>query len=210
MWHLRRFKIKFYSQINAHTHMKGTIMDVKKIRAIAEVFSEHKLYELILEENGEKLTLKHPSGKVAELEQVLSTAAQLRVPVVSVEGVGMNQSVAASTPIAALANMPYTAPTQYTAQSERAQSPEQTAQSPDGIIITSPMVGVYYASPSPEQPTFAAVGQSVREGDVLCIVEAMKLMNEITAEQSGVIVEIYCENGALVEFGQKLFKLRAE
>ena len=186
-------------------------MDVKKIRAIAEVFSEHKLYELILEENGEKLTLKHPSGKVAELEQVLSTAAQLAAPVVSVEGIGTSQTAIAPTHTAGAANMPYPAPTQNTAQSESAQLAEQTGQSSDGIIIiTSPMVGIYYASPSPEEPVFAAVGQSVSEGDVLCIIEAMKLMNEITAEQSGVIVESYCENGALVEFGQKLFKLRAE
>ena len=185
-------------------------MDVKKIRAIAEVFSEHKLYELILEENGEKLTMKHPSGKVAELEQVLSTAAQLANPAVSVEGLGMSQAAAAHAHISGAANMPCHVQAPNTAQLERAQSPQQVCQSPDGAIITSPMVGVFYASPSPEEPPFVTVGQSVSEGDVLCIIEAVKLMNEITAEQSGVIVETYCENGALVEFDQKLFKLRVE
>ena len=180
-------------------------MDVKKIRAIAEVFTEHKLYELILEENGEKLILKHPSGKVAELENVLSTAAQLASPIVNIEGVGTSQSAAMPAPPTATANIqiPSIQPAQL-------QSAEQNTQNPNDIIITSPMVGVFYAAPSPEQPPFAAVGQSVREGDVLCIIEAMKLMNEITVEQSGIIVETYCENGALVEFGQKLFKLRAQ
>ena len=73
--------------------------------------------------------------------------------------------------------------------------------------IKSPMVGIFYASPSPEAEPFVKVGQKVKKGDTLCIIEAMKLMNDVVAEEDGEIVEICAENGALVEFGQILFKL---
>jgi len=78
------------------------------------------------------------------------------------------------------------------------------------VTVTSPMVGMFYAAPSPNEPLFAAVGQEVKAGDILCIIEAMKLMNEIVAEQDGVITQCYQENGQLVEFGQPLFQMRCE
>lgn len=74
-------------------------------------------------------------------------------------------------------------------------------------MVTSPMVGVFYASPSPTDPPFVAVGSKVKKGDVLCIIEAMKLMNEITAEEDGEIIDICATNGSVVEYGQILFKL---
>ena len=73
--------------------------------------------------------------------------------------------------------------------------------------VTSPLVGVFYASPSPDAEPFVKVGSMVKKGDVLCIVEAMKLMNEIVAEQDGTVVDICAHNGDVVEFGQTLFKL---
>ena len=73
--------------------------------------------------------------------------------------------------------------------------------------IKSPMVGVYYSSPSPEADPFVRIGDMVKKGDVLCILEAMKLMNEITAEQDGKIADICAKNGDVVEFGQVLFKV---
>lgn len=73
--------------------------------------------------------------------------------------------------------------------------------------VTSPMVGVFYASPSPDAPAFVTKGQKVKKGDTLCIIESMKLMNEIPAERDGEVVEICAQNGSLVEFGQVLFKL---
>jgi acetyl-CoA carboxylase biotin carboxyl carrier protein len=75
-------------------------------------------------------------------------------------------------------------------------------------FVTSPFVGTFYRSPSPDAPHFVEVGSSIREGQALCIVEAMKLMNEIEADCAGTIVEILAENGKPVEFGQKLFKVR--
>jgi acetyl-CoA carboxylase biotin carboxyl carrier protein len=78
----------------------------------------------------------------------------------------------------------------------------------DGQFVTSPFVGTFYRSPSPDAPPFVEAGMSVREGQTLCIVEAMKLMNEIEADVSGVIAEILVENGKPVEFGQKLFRIK--
>ena len=77
----------------------------------------------------------------------------------------------------------------------------------DVVEIKSPMVGVFYAAPAPDAPPFTEVGRQVKKGDVLCIIEAMKLMNEITAEAEGKVVDICVSNGDVVEYGQTLFKL---
>ena len=69
------------------------------------------------------------------------------------------------------------------------------------------MVGIFYAAPSPDAEPFVKVGQKVKKGDTLCIIEAMKLMNDVVAEEDGEIVEICADNGSLVEFGQVLFKI---
>jgi acetyl-CoA carboxylase biotin carboxyl carrier protein len=76
------------------------------------------------------------------------------------------------------------------------------------VFVTSPFVGTFYRSPSPDAPPFAEVGSQVRVGQTLCIIEAMKLMNEIEADCSGTVVEVLTDNGKSVEFGQKLFKIR--
>ena len=73
--------------------------------------------------------------------------------------------------------------------------------------IKSPMVGIFYAAPAPDAEPFVKVGSKVKKGDTLCIIEAMKLMNDVVAETDGEIVEICAENGSLVEFGQILFKI---
>lgn len=73
--------------------------------------------------------------------------------------------------------------------------------------VTSPLVGVVYLAPSPDSPPFVTVGSKVKKGDVLCIVEAMKVMNEITSDVDGEVVDICAENGQLVEFSQVLFKI---
>jgi len=73
------------------------------------------------------------------------------------------------------------------------------------IEITSPMVGTFYKSPSPDAPAFVEIGSTIKEGDVLCIIEAMKLMNEIKSEVKGKVVDVLVENGEPIEFGQVLF-----
>lgn len=82
---------------------------------------------------------------------------------------------------------------------------ETTPATIQGETINSPMVGTFYGAPSPTSPTFVAVGQEIKVGQVLCIIEAMKLMNQIEAEKSGVIKEILVKDGTPVEFGQPLF-----
>ena len=74
--------------------------------------------------------------------------------------------------------------------------------------IKSPMVGVFYAAPSPEQEPYVRVGSTVKKGEVICVIEAMKLLNEISSDQDGEIAEVCAESGALVEYGQSLFRLR--
>jgi acetyl-CoA carboxylase biotin carboxyl carrier protein len=78
----------------------------------------------------------------------------------------------------------------------------------DSVFVTSPFVGTFYRAPSPESANFVEVGSSVKPGQALCIIEAMKLMNEIECEVAGTIVEVLVESGKSVEFGQKLFKLK--
>ena len=90
--------------------------------------------------------------------------------------------------------------------------PHTVAPTPDEdagtVFVTSPFVGTFYRQASPDAPAFVEVGTKIREGQTLCIIEAMKLMNELEADSSGTIVEVLAENGKPVEFGQKLFKIK--
>jgi len=81
------------------------------------------------------------------------------------------------------------------------------AASSSATMVKAPIVGVFYAAPSPDAEPFVKVGDTVKKGDLICIIEAMKFMNEITAEQDGTISEICVKNGDLVEFGQVIFKM---
>ena len=85
---------------------------------------------------------------------------------------------------------------------------EEEAPAAEGEAVTSPMVGVFYAAPSPDKEPYVSVGTQVKKGDVLCLIEAMKLMNEVTAETSGEICDICVENGQVVEYGQPLFMIK--
>lgn len=109
------------------------------------------------------------------------------------------QMVAAA-PVAAAPAAPLAAPV---AAAPIAAAPAEAA-TPSGHAIRSPMVGTFYASPSPEAAKFISVGQSVKKGDVVCIVEAMKMMNQIEADQSGVVEAILVQDGEPVEFDQPL------
>ncbi len=133
-----------------------------------------------------KITRKHPS-----MNGSAPTAAMQGAVVEHVAPVATPQQVQAPTP---QVTAPPIAP------------PEQAPQTNANLVeIKSPMVGTYYSAPSPESPAFTKVGDQVGEGTVVCIVEAMKLMNEIESEVSGKISKILVENGQPVEFGQPLF-----
>lgn len=88
-----------------------------------------------------------------------------------------------------------------------AQAAPAAAPAASGKSIKSPMVGVFYAAPSPDRPPFVNVGDTVKKGDVVCIIEAMKIMNEITATENGTITEVLVENGDVVEYDQPLFTI---
>ncbi len=102
------------------------------------------------------------------------------------------------------------APQPVLAPAPSGQAAAAVAEQDDASIgyVTSPFVGTFYRSPSPEAEPFTEVGQTVRPGQTLCIVEAMKLMNEIESEFAGTILEVLVTNGTSVEFGQKLFKIK--
>ena len=87
-------------------------------------------------------------------------------------------------------------------------SEESTPSIDEGHIVKSPMVGIFYSSASPETSAFVEVGKAIEKGDVLCIVEAMKIMNQIEADTSGVISKIFVENGEPIEYGQPLFAIK--
>ncbi|MEQ8197455.1 MAG: acetyl-CoA carboxylase biotin carboxyl carrier protein [Clostridiaceae bacterium] len=87
---------------------------------------------------------------------------------------------------------------------------EATAKVEEGYVVKSPIVGTFYLSPSPEKPAYTEIGKKVKKGDILCIIEAMKLMNEIECEVSGEVIEILAENESMVEFGQPLFRIRRD
>ncbi len=95
----------------------------------------------------------------------------------------------------------YVAPSAQTA-------PNPAVESKDHISVKSPIVGVFYAAPAENAAPYVVVGDSVKKGQILCIVEAMKLMNEITAEEDGVISEICVTNGQVVEYGTELFRIK--
>ena len=100
------------------------------------------------------------------------------------------------------------APAAHASRPGHAAAPHEAAVPDDSVDVTSPFVGTFYRSPSPDAPTFVEVGSVVRPGQTLCIIEAMKLMNEIEADCSGTIVECFAQNGKAVEFGQKLFRVK--
>lgn len=91
---------------------------------------------------------------------------------------------------------------------EQSETVPQSGEDQTGSLVTSPLVGTFYAAPSQDLPPYVQVGDKVKKGQVLAIVEAMKLMNEIESDFDGEIAEIYVENGQPVEYGQKLFRIR--
>ena len=116
------------------------------------------------------------------------------------------QEVVAVAPAAPV--MPVAAPAPAAGAEAQAASQEQAAPRKEGALVLSPTVGVFYASPSPDARPFVEVGDQVKKGDTLCIIEAMKLMNEIESEYDGVVEAILVSNENVVEYGQPLFRIR--
>lgn len=111
----------------------------------------------------------------------------------------------ATAPTPTVAPAPVQAPVVETAPVQQSAPTTATAPQPTGKTIKAPMVGVFYQAASPEADPYVTVGKTVKKGDTVCIIEAMKLMNEIQAEEDGTIKEILVKNGDIIEYGQPLF-----
>ena len=146
--------------------------------------------------------------QIRELAQILRQNGLSAIEISEGEFRVKLESAATGTVMMPVASVTMPEPVQVAAQPEPAEKTQDVGVDFNDIIeVKSPLVGVYYASPAPDAEPFVKVGDKVKKGDVLCIVEAMKLMNEITATHDGEIVDICISNGAVVEFGQTLFKL---
>ena len=159
-------------------------IDSKKLNEVAALMEDHGLTRVRLSEE---------DGRVVELERMTAPAPEaIAVPVAA-------PMTAAVTPAAAPAAPAATAPTEAPAPAAETAS--------NAISVEAPMVGVFYAAPSPGADPFVSVGSTVHVGDTLCIIEAMKLMNEVVAEADGTISEICVQDGDLVEFGSCIMKI---
>ena len=156
-------------------------MDLRKIKKLIDLLEESNLAEIEIKEGEESVRLaRAPKGGYAPL---------------------------AAAPVA-IAAPPPAAPMPMSSPSEAAtgsSTKPASAALPDGHVLRAPMVGTYYASSAPDKPPFASVGQAVKAGDTLAIIEAMKMFNPIEADVSGTVVAILCESGHPVEFDQPLF-----
>ncbi len=150
-------------------------MDLRKLKTLIDLVESSGIAELEIEEGEERV-------------RITRAVAPAAAP--------------AAAPAPIVATLPAAAPAPAAAV-PGADAP--ASPTPQGNVVKSPMVGTFYRSASPGAKPFVEVGDSVKEGDALCIVEAMKLMNEIESDKTGVIKAILCENGQPVEFGQPLF-----
>ena len=145
--------------------------------------------------------------QIRELAQIVSENGLSAIEIAEGENrVRIERAVAAPAAVPAVVSMPAPAAAP-TAPAPAAAAEETNVDFNRTREIKSPMVGVFYAAPSPDAKPFVEVGSKVKKGDIVCIVEAMKLMNEITAEFDGEVVDICVHNGDVVEYGQTLFKL---
>lgn len=141
---------------------------------------------------------------IKEIKELISLLEDSTLSVLEVQN-GENK-VRLEKPAASVA---VAAPVATAVPAAPAQAPEvATAPVEEGKTISAPIVGVFYAAPSPDSEPYVSVGKRVKKGDVVCIIEAMKCMNEIQAEEDGEITAVLATNGELVEFGQPLFSIK--
>lgn len=168
-------------------------MDIKQIKQIIELIKTSELTEFALEEEGFKLKIRRGEGGAA----VASAAPGGTYPPIPPAAIGAAPAAAPAAPVPAAAPASGGVP-----------AAAGGADEPGVGYIKSPMVGTFYRAPSPESAAFVEPGAAVAENTVVCIIEAMKIMNEIQAETKGVIVEALVESGQPVEYGQRLFKIK--
>jgi acetyl-CoA carboxylase biotin carboxyl carrier protein len=168
-------------------------MNQKEIKELIEFLVEKDIAEFELQRGDVKLLIKR--GTAPQPPVVRVAPAVVPGPPVAV----------ASAPAVPSSSAP---PSGESASGAAVPAPPAPAAEADLFILKSPIVGTYYEAPSPGTPPFVKVGDAVKEGQVLCIIEAMKLMNEIEAEVSGVIAKMFVPNGSPVEYGMPLFGIK--
>ncbi|MEC5422289.1 acetyl-CoA carboxylase biotin carboxyl carrier protein [Virgibacillus sp. C22-A2] len=164
------------------------MLKVQEIREIIKLIDQSSIHEFTYETNGTTVSLKKADGtsSVKQQEEAVPVVQQT-VPITK-ESVDTEEKI-------------------QTKESEQEQSKTETQVDYD-VEIVSPMVGTLYTAPSPESDVYVKKGSKVESSTVVCIVEAMKLFNEIEAEVTGEIVEVLAEDGELVEYGQPLFRVK--
>jgi acetyl-CoA carboxylase biotin carboxyl carrier protein len=162
-------------------------MNQKEIKELIELLVEKDIAEFSMERGDVKLHIKR-SDNAPQVVQVAASTMPVAAMPVAVAAPNVGQSAAAP--------------------AEAAKPSPSVDEDANLHIVKSPIVGTFYESASPGAPPFAAVGDTVKEGQVLCIIEAMKLMNEIEADASGEIAKRFVSNGSPVEYGMPLFGIR--
>jgi acetyl-CoA carboxylase biotin carboxyl carrier protein len=157
-------------------------MDLRKLKTLIDLVSESNISELEITEADGKVRIVKADPAAAAAQLVAAPALP----------------AAAASPVAVAPGATAISPTP-------AVVPAETPAPPAGHIVKSPMVGTFYRSSSPGGKAFVDVGSTIKEGEPICIIEAMKIMNEIEADKAGKVTQILCENGQAVEFGQPLF-----
>lgn len=171
-----------------------SLLKVQEIRELIKLVDQSSLDEFVYENDGSKIKMKKNVGSTVATVTSVPQAVVQAVPEVK------------APPVAAVA-VPAPAPLQEEKQEAATSNQSDTANLHK---ITSPMVGTFYASPTPDADVYVKAGSVVSKDSIVCIVEAMKLFNEIEAEVNGEIVEVLVKNGQLVEYGQPLFLVKAE
>ena len=158
-------------------------MDIRKVKKLIELLEESNIDEMEIKEGEESVRISRNSAQAV----VAAAPAPVYAP--------------------AAAPAPAPAPAAAAPAAPAVEAPAESAPATSGHVVKSPMVGTFYRAPAPTSPAFAEVGQTVKVGDVICIVEAMKMMNQIEADKAGTIEAILVENGEPVEFDQPLFSI---
>jgi len=154
-------------------------MDLRKIKKLIDLLEESNLAEIEIKEGEESVRLaRTPRGGITMAAPVMQAAPAAPAPL-----------------------MPMAGPT----EAASGGSPKAGSDLPPGHVVRAPMVGTFYASPAPDKPSFVSVGQSVKQGETLGIIEAMKMFNPIEANVAGTVVKILVESGQPIEFDQPLF-----
>ncbi|MCL2126081.1 MAG: acetyl-CoA carboxylase biotin carboxyl carrier protein [Oscillospiraceae bacterium] len=182
-------------------------MDRNDIKELAALMQDMGLTSLEYQNGDEIIKLKrstrHEQARTAYGSGTASTGAAVTAPGTAATATGTAPGTTAGTAAGSSGATPAQA-------HEQLSDPREDAAPANAYTVKSPMVGLFYAAPSADDAAYVSLGDNVNVGDILCIIEAMKIMNEITAERDGVITEIFVENKQVVEYGQPLFRIGAQ